>query len=136
VGLGTIVQVYGESLGYDWAPRTMNPDYLTICNPKPDFVGIAKAMAGIEGTHVGSPADVEPAVGYAIRYVLETGKSFVLEISTAGLSAQQEPPPTDDAGAPAGLSAITPSLRTQPHLDWVHSGRKSDRRPGDTALIC
>ena len=148
VGLGTIVQVYGESLGYDWAPRTMNPDYLTICDPKPDFVGIAKAMAGIEGTHVGSPADVEPAVGYAIRYVLETGKSFVLEISTVGLSAQQEPPPTDDAGAqqeppptddagaPAGPPTITPSLRTQPHLDWVHSGPKSARRPGDTALIC
>ncbi|KAK6211334.1 hypothetical protein QIS74_04978 [Colletotrichum tabaci] len=130
VGLGSIVQVYGQALGYDWTPRTMNPGYLTIRDPQPDFVGIAKAMAGIEGKHIEHPAEVEPAVCDAIRYVLETGKSFVLEVKTVGLSSQQGPPNTDDAGA------VTPSLRKQPHLDMVHSGPNSAREPGDTALIC
>ena len=130
VGLGTIVQVYGEALGYDWKPRTMDPGYLTIRGPQPDFVGIAKAMAGIEGKRIEHPAEVQPAVSDAVRYVLETGKSFVLEIKTVGLSSQQEPPDTNDD------RAVTPSLRTQPHLDWVHSGPNSARRPGDTALIC
>lgn len=139
VGLGTIVQVYGEALGYDWKPRTMNPDYLTINGPQPDFVGIAKAMAGIEGKHIEHPAEVEPAVCDAVDYVLQTGKSFVLEIKTVGLSSQQEPPDTNDTNDTNKTNharAITPSLRLQPHLDWVHSGPNSARRPGDTALIC
>ncbi|EAQ84253.1 hypothetical protein CHGG_10657 [Chaetomium globosum CBS 148.51] len=134
VGLGTIVQVYGEAMGYDWKPRTMDPGYLTIRGPQPDFVGIAKAMAGIEGKHIERPHEVNWAVGEAVRYVLETGKSFVLEIKTVGLSSQQQPPDTNDDRA-----IITPSLWTQPHLDWVHSGPEapnSARRPGDTALIC
>ncbi|KAH6612283.1 thiamine pyrophosphate enzyme, N-terminal TPP binding domain-containing protein [Chaetomium sp. MPI-SDFR-AT-0129] len=130
VGLGTIVQVYGEALGYDWKPRTMDPGYLTIRGPQPDFVGIAKAMAGIEGRHIAHPDEVGPAVAAAVRHVLETGKSFVLEIKTVGLSSQQQPPDTIDD------RVITPSLWTQPHLDWVHSGPGSARRPGDTALIC
>jgi benzoylformate decarboxylase len=132
LGLGTIVQVYGQTLGYQWEPRTINPDYLTINDPQPDFVGLAKAMAGIEGRHIEGPADVESAVGDAVRYVLETGKSFVLEIKTVGLSAQQQPPKTNDAHE----AVLTPSLRTQPHLDWVHCGEDSARWPGDTALIC
>ena len=64
---------------------------------------------------------------------LVTGQSFVLEIKTVGLSSQEQPPPTDDDG---DAGAVHPSLKTQPHLDWVHSGPGSARRPGDTALIC
>ena len=44
-------------------------------------------MAGIKGRHIKGPADVKSAVGDAVRYILETGKSFVLEIKTVGLSA-------------------------------------------------
>ena len=41
-----VVQEYGSAPGYEWQPKTLDPEYLTIERPKIDFVALGSTFGG------------------------------------------------------------------------------------------
>ena len=77
-----MVQTYGSAPDYGWHPVTMTPEYLTIHNPDFDFVTLAKAFGVGEGRVVRKPSEVYDAVRDGVAYVMESGRSYVLDVRT------------------------------------------------------
>jgi benzoylformate decarboxylase len=113
LGLKQVVAAYGSAPGFEWQPKTDNPDYLRIEKPKMDFVALAKAIGGQEGEVVKLPADVGAAVRRGVDYVLRTEQSYILDMRTA-----QDTPATP----PAEVTDTKMLARyiSQPPLDIFH----------------
>lgn len=112
-GLLQVVAAYGTAPGYDWQPATTNPEYLRIQRPTMDFVALAKALGGQDGEVVTRPGDVGAAVRRGVDYVLQTQRSYILDMRTA--ENPPAPPPTLEATAP-----VSARYAAQPPLDLVH----------------
>jgi benzoylformate decarboxylase len=103
-----------------------------------DFVALAKALGGHDGEIVERPHEVESAVARGVEYVLQQGKSYILDMRTIGLKTQ---PPTDDAGAASAPTAAATTDETttaqvlaryagQPPLDVFHN-----QAPAENAVL-
>lgn len=117
LGLQQVVAAYGSAPGYGWQPKTMNPDYLTIQRPTLDFVALARALGGQEGEIVHLPGEVKAAVRRGVDYVLQTGKSYVLDARTDKATPAAPPLEVTETRLMARYAA-------QPPLDFYH-GRAS-----------
>jgi len=123
VGLGQVVDTYGQTPGYGWHPQTMDPDYLRIHRPTFDFPQLAKAFGVPDGMVVTDPKAVKAAVRAGVEHVLGKKGSYVLDLRTA--QAPPAPPPTAD---PAAVQASRAARRdqyferyaAQPPLDIYH----------------
>ncbi len=119
LGLQQVVAAYGSAPGYGWHPRTLDPEYLRIRKPEVNLVGLAKAIAGVDGEVVKAPGDVAAAVRRGIDYVLKNNRSYVLDVWTA--QDTLVPPST---AAAAAVAAAGPQLAgpfaEQPPLDFFH----------------
>lgn len=123
LGLLQVVGAYGSEPGYEWNPSTTDPDYLRIHRPKMDFVALAKALGGHDGEIVEHPHAVESAVARGVEYVLQQGKSYILDMRTLGLKAADQRP-TDDTPAPtaeATTAQVLARYAEQPPLDVFHN---------------
>jgi len=112
VGLQQVIGAYGTAPGYEWHPKTTNPEYLTIQRPKFDFVALAKAFGIEAGEVVREPHAVKDAVAKAVDYVLTQNKSYILDMRTA----QDTPAP----GAKGNEDAVLKKYKAQPALDLFH----------------
>lgn len=113
LGLQQVIAAYGSAPGYEWEPKTTDPEYLRINRPKFDFVALANAFGGEAGEVVQKPADVRDAVLRGVEYVLANNKSYILDMRTA----QNTPPP---ASAPEAEQLMLKRYRDQPPLDFFH----------------
>lgn len=113
VGLQQVVTAYGSAPGCGWHPKTMDPEYLRIERPTLDFAALAKTLGGQEGEIVRQPGDVPAAVRRGVDYVLQMGRSYILDMRMD----QATPPPPSVGG-----KAAAPSVRyaAQPPLDFFH----------------
>jgi benzoylformate decarboxylase len=119
LGLQQVIAAYGSAPGYEWQPRTTDPDYLRLQRPAPDFLGLARAFGDLSGETVIGPANVEPAVRRGIDHVMSNGQSYVLDMRTAQ-DTPAAPPTTDGAPPPAATTRLLARYRSQPPLDMVH----------------
>ena len=83
LGLQQVIGAYGSAPGYEWNPKTDDPDYLRIRRPKPDFVALAGALGGQPGEVVRGPENVADAVRRGIDHVMTTRQSYILDMRTA-----------------------------------------------------
>lgn len=113
MGLQQVIGAYGSAPGYEWQPRTTDPDYLRIQRPSMDFVALARAIGGQDGEIVQQPGDVRAAVKRGVEYVLHNQQSYILDMRTA--ENTPTPPPTT---APMQVEA---RYATQPPLDVFHA---------------
>lgn len=125
LGLQTVVQAYGSAPGYEWQPKTLDPDYLRLQSPALDFVALARALGGQDGEIVRRPGDVKPAIRRGAEYVMQTRRSYVLDMRTA-----QDPPTTPPTGKPT--RKVSARYLAQPALDVFHR-RGSTGRAASTA---
>jgi benzoylformate decarboxylase len=112
VGLSQVVAAYGQAPGYEWNPKTLTPDYLLIDRPKVDFLGVAKALAGIEGEKVEKPADVKAAVRKGIDYVMKNKRAYLLDMRMN--------PATPAPPATTVPDEVEERYALQPPIDFVH----------------
>jgi benzoylformate decarboxylase len=124
LGLQQVIAAYGSAPGYGWQPRTDNPDYLRIQRPTLDFVALAKALGGQDGEIVRHPQHVGAAVRRGVDYVLQTQRSYILDMRTA--QATPTPPPTE-----ASAAQLRARYVAQPPLDFFH--RQTARTLSETA---
>ncbi len=113
LGLQQVVDAYGKAPGYEWTPKTLWPDYLTIKRPKVDFLSVAKGLGGIEGEKVKLPAEVKEAVRRGVDYVLKNKRAYLLDMR---ISKDTETAPTTIVP-----DEILERYLSQPPLDFVHS---------------
>lgn len=114
LGLQQVVAAYGAAPGYNWHPKTLDPDYLRIERPTIDFVALAKCLGDLTGEVVQHPGDVAAAIGRGIDHVLRSRQSYILDMRTA--EATPTPP------AVGALAAALPMrYAAQPPLDIFHS---------------
>lgn len=113
LGLQQVIAAYGTEAGYEWQPKTTDPDYLRINRPKFDFVTLAKAFGGEAGEVVEQPADVKEAIKRGVEYVLSSNKSYILDMRTA----QDTPPP---ATQQEFRDEMYKRYLDQPPLDFFH----------------
>lgn len=130
LGLQQVVQAYGSAPGYEWHPKTMDPDYLRIQRPKMDFVTLAAAFGGHSGEVVRDPAHVGDAIRRGVDSVLQQHKTYILDMRTA--KETPAPPPTEAPQSArvqrAALAQMVERYVSQPPLDFVH--RQADDAPG------
>lgn len=135
LGLQQVIAAYGSAPGYNWQPKTTDPDYLRIERPNLDFVALASAFGGLSGEIVRRPADVADAVGRGVAYVIEKQQSYILDMRTA-----QNPPPTpplEETATTTGADASAVLARqlaryvAQPPLDIFHRRSAPMRLLGD-----
>ncbi|SFD99357.1 benzoylformate decarboxylase [Chitinophaga sp. CF118] len=107
LGLQQVVAAYGSAPGYEWKPKTMDPDYLRLERPRLDFVGIARAFGGENGEVVNKPADVKDAVARGIDHVLNNESSYILDMRIA-------------PNTPTSPTSSTQHYIEQPVLDFFH----------------
>lgn len=119
LGLQQVIAAYGSAPGYEWHPKTVDPEYLRIHRPTLDFVALAKALGGQDGEVVRGPQEVAGAVQRGINHVLETGESYILDMRTA--QDTPTPPPTE-----ATTTQMIARYIGQPSLDLVH--RRIEKR--------
>ncbi|HJQ39817.1 MAG TPA: thiamine pyrophosphate-binding protein [Thermoanaerobaculia bacterium] len=112
LGLQQVVDAYGKAPGYEWNPKTLWPDYLTIKRPKVDFLSVAKGLGGIEGEKVKMPAEVKEAVRRGVDYVLKNKRAYLLDMRIA-----QD---TDTAPTTIVPDEILERYLAQPPIDFVH----------------
>lgn len=112
LGLQQVVASYGSAPGYEWNPKTLWPDYLTIDRPKVDFLTVAKGLGGIEGEKVKMPADVKAAVRKGIDYLLKNKRSYLLDMRIA-----PDTPPAPSTTVP---DEVLERYIAQPAIDVVH----------------
>ena len=129
VAIATVVQAYGSAAGYEWQPRTLDPDYLRLQSPALDFVALARALGGQDGEIVRRPGDVKAAIRRGAEYVMQKRRSYILDMRIA-----QDPP----AAPPTGTARRKVSARylTQPALDVFHRAGPAARAahaPGEPA---
>jgi benzoylformate decarboxylase len=113
LGLQQVVAAYGSAPGYEWNPKTLWPDYLTIHRPKVDFLTVAKGLGGIEGEKVHTPAEVKAAVRKGVDYVLKNKRSYLLDMRIA-----PDTPPAPSTTVP---DEVLERYISQPPLDFVHT---------------
>jgi benzoylformate decarboxylase len=113
LGLQQVVQAYGSAPGYGWQPKTLDPDYLRIRSPQPDFVAMAKALGDLGGEVVHRPAEVHAAVQRGIDHVLRARQSYLLDMRTA------QSTPTPPSLQEASRKALA-RYAAQPRLDVFH----------------
>lgn len=127
LGLQQVVGAYGKAPGFEWHPKTMDPDYLRINRPKINFVTLAAAFGDHVGEVVREPHEVAEAIRRGVDCVLNENRSYILDMRTA----QDTPPapPTEAAPNAAGEdSTARKALRkmltryvSQPPIDFYHS---------------
>lgn len=115
LGLQTVVQAYGSAPGYEWQPRTLDPDYLRLQSPALDFVALARALGGQDGEIVRRPGDVKAAIRRGAEHVMQKRRSYILDMRTA-----QDPPATPPTGAAAPPRKVSARYLAQPALDVFH----------------
>jgi benzoylformate decarboxylase len=112
LGLQQAVIEYGTAPGYEWNPKTTNPEYLLIHRPPVDFLALAKGFGGIDGELVRKPAEVKAAVRRGIDYVRGKKRSYLLDMRMA--------PDTPATPALTVSDEVLERYRAQPPLDFVH----------------
>ncbi len=123
LGLKQVVDAYGSAPGYDWRPKTMDPEYLRIERPRMDFVPLAKAFGDHQGEIVRHPGEVHDAIRRGVDAVLTGRRSYILDMRTA--QDLPPPPPTETPAAAAarhqaGLARMLERYISQPPLDIFH----------------
>lgn len=130
VGLGQVVQAYGDAPGFGWHPVTDDPSYLHIQDPEVDFASIAAAFGVPDGRVVRRSDELEAAFAEAIDHVLAGKGSYVLDVRTdqaaAGTPAQQ---PT--SAAKRGVKARAGQPPAPPTLAAFHE--ENDAKDGSAA---
>ncbi len=124
LGLQSVVQAYGSAPGYEWHPKTMDPEYLRIERPKMDFVPLAKSFGDHQGEVVRHPKEVRDAIRRGVDFVLNGRRSYILDMRTAENTPTPPPLETPVAGAvrrQAALSSFLERYELQPRLDFFHS---------------
>jgi len=116
LGLQQVIAAYGKAPGYEWEPKTTDPEYLRINRPKFDFVSLAKAFGGENGEKVEKPADVRDAVFRGVDYVLNNKSSYILDMRMA----QNTPPPKGKTIVDVWYKQYA----LQPALDFFHKAEQ------------
>lgn len=124
LGLQQVVGAYGKEPGYEWHPKTLDPDYLRIQRPKMDFVALAAAFGGHSGEVVRHPGEVGAAIRRGVDAVVDGRKTYILDMRTA----QDTPPPSPVAADPEAAASKQRALLTQwaeryveqPPIDFYH----------------
>jgi benzoylformate decarboxylase len=114
LGLHQVIASYGSAPGYEWQPKTTDPDYLRLGAPGPDFLGLARSFGELDGETVIGPANVAAAVHRGIDRVMSTRQSYVLDMRIAQETAATPPAAT--------LTRLLARYQSQPPLDMVHRG--------------
>ncbi|WP_137939694.1 thiamine pyrophosphate-binding protein [Chitinivorax sp. B] len=127
-GLVQVVQAYGDSPGYGWYPKTMDPPYLRIRDPAPDYLALAKSLGGVDGEVVDHPEAVRAAIRRGIDYVTQQQKPFLLDMRIA--QDTPAPPSTDLA-----QGASRKRMSAQPPLNVFHQSVKSSGVVGNSSVI-
>ena len=112
LGLQQVVQAYGKAPGYEWNPKTLWPEYLTIHRPKVDFLSVAKGFAGMDGEVVRLPEEVKAAVRKGVDYVLKNKKSYLLDMRIS-----RDTPTAPSTTVP---DDVLERYISQPPIDVVH----------------
>jgi benzoylformate decarboxylase len=115
LGLQQVVQAYGSAPGYEWKPKTMDPDYLRINRPKVDFVKLAAAFGDHQGEVVTDPHKVGEAIRRGVDTVLHQRKSYILDMRTA-----QDTPGAPPTEAPQAFARMVARYVSQPPIDVYH----------------
>jgi benzoylformate decarboxylase len=119
LGLQQVVAAYGNAPGYQWQPKSMDPDYLRIRRPHVDLVALARAFGDHGGEVVREPAAVGEAIRRGVETVLGQHKSYVLDMRTA----QDPPAPPATQTTPSReviLKRLLERYAAQPPLDFFH----------------
>ncbi|NER33644.1 MAG: thiamine pyrophosphate-binding protein [Oscillatoria sp. SIO1A7] len=131
MGLMQVVQEYGSAPGYEWEPKTLDPEYLKIERPKIDFVALGSAFGGqkggiwgIQGEIVPKPEDVRAAVERGIDFVLQNKQSYILDMRMD--PAPEQPPSTDAEFIERKMACY----RQQPLLNIYHQSKGKLRAEG------
>lgn len=119
LGLQQVIAAYAGEPEYGWQPVTPTPEYLTIQRPTIDFLNLAKAFGGHEGEVVEHPGEVGLAIQRGVEYVLQTQRSYLLDIRTAKATP----------GLPAETSTARALARyvAQPPLNQFHQPTEAVR---------
>jgi benzoylformate decarboxylase len=117
LGLQAVVAAYGTEPGFNFQPNDADPDYLRIARPDVDFVGLAKAFGMLSGETVRKPGDVHEAVNRGVEHVLETRRSYVLDVRTDQATPASPPLTSERSAAP-----MPARYAKQPPLDVFHRG--------------
>lgn len=114
LGLKQVIAAYGNQEGYNWNPKTDDPDYLRLERPRIDFVSLAKAFGVENGQVVKSPQNVYEAVLDGVEHVLNENTSYILDMRID----QDTPgtPSTDDEAKAIYLERYY----AQPPIDYFH----------------
>jgi benzoylformate decarboxylase len=83
LGLKQVIGAYGKAPGYNWNPKTDDPEYLKLERPNIDFVSLAKAFGVTNGQVVKSPKDVMAAIKEGVNHVLKNKTSYILDMRIA-----------------------------------------------------
>jgi benzoylformate decarboxylase len=142
LGLQTVIGAYGSAPGYNWNPKTTDPDYLRIERPKMDFVSLAQAFSAgqVQGEVVEQPDQVAAAVRRGVEHVLGQKSSYILDVRTA----QNTPTTPSTADADADPKAAAKALlqhalkryQAQPQLNVFQAdkaGKSLRQAPGSPA---
>jgi benzoylformate decarboxylase len=117
LGLQQVIAAYGTATGYEWQPKTTDPEYLRINRPKFDFVALANAFGGESGEQVEKPADVKAAVFRGVEFVLSNKKSYILDMRMAQNTPAPAPPEKI-------IEQWYKQYRLQPALDFFHKAEQ------------
>lgn len=130
LGLQEVISEYGTAEGYNWLPKTEDPEYLRLERPQLDFIAMAKSFGIKAGAVVANRDDVAGAIHKAIDYVLTEKAAFVLDMRIA-----QDTPP---AGAPeekekkymkkAMVKEYLKRYTSQPPINYFHRPKKAVSR--------
>lgn len=122
LGLKEVIKRFGDAEGYNWTPKTDNPEYLRLEKPQLDFVSMAKAFGVQHGAVVCEPKDVAEAIHEAIEHVLNNKTAYILDMRIA-----QDTPSVKDATADdtaksekARMHKYLQRYAAQPPINFFH----------------
>ncbi|NER00421.1 MAG: thiamine pyrophosphate-binding protein [Cyanothece sp. SIO2G6] len=116
LGLQEVITAYGNAPGYNWKPKTPDPDYLRLEYPKIDFVSLAKAYGIADGQVIKQPKDVCQAVKIGVGHVLTKKTSYILDMRIA-----QETPAPPPSSQEVKKKEYLQRYYSQPPLNVFHN---------------
>lgn len=131
LGLQEVISAYGNAKGYNWTPKTTNPEYLRLERPQLDFVAMAKAFGVKHGAVVESPKEVDKAIHIALNHVLEHKTAYILDMRIA-----QDTPAvgTTEENDKARLNKYLQRYYKQPPINLFHNRASSRSADGDESF--
>ena len=83
VGLEQVEKAFGDKEGYRWeTAEGSTQDYLTIEEPRMDFVKLAQAFGDVAGCAVKKPTEVRDALEQGFAHVLDGKGPFLIDVET------------------------------------------------------